>query len=239
MNIFSRRSRPVHMGKFPMEKIRRVARPAADISGDVQRIPKPSKPATGESAKTPLGRALQRMSKTHDDIHDGPVASEKAPISDDPREIAEHIKSFCYFLDADIVGICEIPEHAWYSHDSDGTEIFPDHRYAIVIAIGQREETLDAAFGADVISAAQGQRADLIGTTIACTVADYIRQLGWPARAHTATKSDVLPLPLTIHAGIGELSRIGERVSNPFLGSRFNSSVITTDLPMTTDQPIA
>jgi reductive dehalogenase len=254
MNIFSRRKRPVHMGKFPMEKIRRVDSPTTYISGDVPRVPKRAnfftRAAKGDLgrkaqferthrfAKTPLSKTLRRMSKTHDDIHDGPVAAEVAPISTDPQEVAEHIKSFCYFLDADIVGICEIPEYAWYSHDADGTEITPYHRYAIVIATDQGFETLDAASGDDFISNAQSQRAYLMGSTIACTVADYIRQLGYPARAQTATKSDVLHLPLTIHAGIGELSRIGELVLNPFLGPRFKTSVVTTDLPMAIDKPI-
>ena len=62
-------------------------------------------------------------------------------------------------------------------------------------------------------------------------MADYIRQLGYPARAHTATSSDVLHLPLTLLSGMGELSRIGELVLNPFLGPRFKTHIVTTDLP--------
>ncbi|MBT5047924.1 MAG: reductive dehalogenase [Rhodospirillaceae bacterium] len=254
MNIFSRRSRPMHMGKFPMEKIRRVDKPTTYISDDVKRVPMRAnfftRAAMGDLgkkaqherkfrfAKTPLSMALRNMSKSHDDIHDGPVADEKAPISSDPKEITEHIKSMCHFLDVDMVGICEVPDYAWYSHDLDGNEITPYHKYAIVLVFDQGFETLDAASGDDWISNAQSQRAYLIGSTVSCVVADYIRQLGWPARAQTATKSDVLHLPLTLLSGMGELSRIGELVLNPFLGPRFKTSVITTDLPLEIDKPI-
>jgi len=254
MRWFSSKDRPMHLGKYRMEKIRRVEKPTTYISDDVPRVPKranfftrAAKGDLGEKAKferthrfakTPLSMALRKMSSTHDDIHDGKVASEKAPITDDPIKIAEHIKSFCHFLDADMVGICEVPNYAWYSHDNDGTPIEPYHKYAIVIVTDQGYDTLEAASGDDWISNAQSQRAYLVGSTIACNVADYIRQLGWPARAQTATKSDVLHLPLTLLSGIGELSRIGELVLNPFLGPRFKTTVVTTDLPLAIDRPI-
>jgi ferredoxin len=48
----------------------------------------------------------------------------------------------------------------------------------------------------------------------------------------------VLQLPLVLKAGLGEMSRIGEVALNPFLGPRFKTSVITTDLPMAVDRPI-
>ena len=39
-------------------------------------------------------------------------------------------------------------------------------------------------------------------------------------------------------AGLGELSRIGELVLNPFVGPRLKTVVMTTDMPLETDQPI-
>ncbi len=50
--------------------------------------------------------------------------------------------------------------------------------------------------------------------------------------------SDVLHIPLILWAGLGELSRIGELVLNPFVGPRFKSVVMTTDFPLEADQPI-
>ena len=254
VQLFSRRSRPIHMGRYPMEKIRRVAEPTTCISPNVPRVPmranfftraargdlgdKAGRERRERFAKTPLSVVLRRMSATQNDVHDGPVAPHRAPIPDDPQEVAKHIKSLCHFLDADMVGICEVPEHAWYSHDLDGNPIRPYHKYAIVLMTDQGFETLDAASGDDWISNSQSQRAYLKGSTAACVVAGYIRELGWPARAQTASRSDVLHLPLTLLAGLGELSRIGELVLNPFLGPRFKTTVITTDLPMAVDAPI-
>ena len=40
MRLFSNRARPPHLGKYPMEKIRRVARPTPRIAADVPRQPK-------------------------------------------------------------------------------------------------------------------------------------------------------------------------------------------------------
>ena len=48
----------------------------------------------------------------------------------------------------------------------------------------------------------------------------------------------MLQLPLTLLAGLGELSRIGEVVLNPYLGPRFKTAAITTSLPMAVDKSI-
>ena len=69
-------------------------------------------------------------------------------------------------------------------------------------------------------------------------MAAHIRRLGYSARSHTNADSDVLHIPLIMLAGLGELSRIGELVLNPFVGPRFKSVVVTTDLPLSADQPI-
>ena len=239
MNLFSRRRRAPHLGRYKMEKIKRVARPGTGVPDHVPRAMRAdilTHPAPG--AETPFGVSLRRMSATHGDLHDGPVAEHKAPIPGDPEAVANHIKSLAYFLDADMVGICEVPDHGWHSHDLDGNEIRPYHHYAVVILVDRGSDTLDAATGGEGIGDSRGARADLKGSTIACVMADYIRQLGWPARAQTAASSDVLHIPLTLQAGLGALGRTGEVVLNPFLGARFETAVVTTDLPMTTDLPI-
>ena len=40
MRIFSRKKRPMHLGRYPMEKIRRVDRPTTLITDDVKQVPK-------------------------------------------------------------------------------------------------------------------------------------------------------------------------------------------------------
>ncbi len=248
------RKRPLHLGRYPMEKIRRVDRPTTRITADVPRVPQRAnffnrarfgdlgaKPAAEVSrfvAKYPLSAALSRLNAAQRLFHEGEVAPGQAPLPEDPQEVANHIKALCYFLDADIVGICEVPAYAWYSHDLQGNPIEARHRYAIVMLIDQGYETMAGSSGDDWISGAQSMRAYLKGSMIACTVADYLRQLGFDARAHTDADSQVLHLPLTLLAGLGELGRIGELVLNPFLGPRFKTSVVTTNLTLTVDKPI-
>jgi len=253
MNLFSRRRRAPHLGRYKMEKIKRVARTTPHIPDHAPRIPMradiSTRAAPGDAggsghrrpepfAETPLDVSLRRMSATHGDLHDGPVAEHKAPIPGDPEAVANHIKSLAYFLDADMVGICEVPDHGWVSHDLDDNPITPYHDYAVVILIDRGSGTLDGAAGGEGFGDGRRARADLKGSTIACVMADYIRQLGWLARAQTAAGSDVLHTPLTLQAGLGALERTGEVVLNPFLGARFETAVVTTDLPMTTDLPI-
>ena len=73
---------------------------------------------------------------------------------------------------------------------------------------------------------------------IASILADYIRRLGYSARAHHARSYQVVIPPILLWAGLGEMCRIGDIVLNPFLGIRFKASVVTTDLPLAVDKPI-
>ncbi len=254
MAWFSSRKRPMHLGRYPMEKIRRVDKPTTLITDDIQRVPKRAGffvrcahgdvgPKAGEEikrfiTKTPLNRAFGHVHWQQIAVHRGEPVEEKAPLPKDPKEVAKHIKSLCHFLDADIVGICEMPKWAWYSHQRDGTSIETDHKYAIVILIDQGFDTMEASSGDDWVSGTQSYRAYLKGSTVACVVADYIRRLGYPAQAHSNADGDVLQIPLMVLAGVGELSRIGELVLNPFLGPRHKTAIVTTDLPLAVDKPI-
>ena len=48
----------------------------------------------------------------------------------------------------------------------------------------------------------------------------------------------MLQPPLLLLSGLGEVSRIGEVILNPYLGPRLKSGVVTTDLPLAHDKPI-
>jgi len=104
--------------------------------------------------------------------------------------------------------------------------------------IDQGYDTMEGSSGDDWISGSQSMRAYLRGAEIAGTMAEFLRAKGFPARAQTNADSDVLHIPLILWAGLGELSRIGELVLNPFVGPRFKSVVLTTDLPLEVDKPI-
>jgi len=237
-----------------MEKIRRVATPTTLITDHVQRVPKRAgffmrafHGDLGERAakeirrfitKSPLNAAIGHVHWKQVPVHRGAPAEDQAPLPDDPEAMARHLKALCYFLDADLVGICAVPDYAWYSHDKDGVPIETRHKYAIVIMVDQGWDTMEGASGDDWISGAQSYRAYLNSSTAATITADYIRRLGHPAQAHSNADGDVLMIPLMLLAGLGEMSRIGELVLNPFIGPRHKVAVVTTDLPLAVDKPI-
>lgn len=255
MGLFFTKNRAPHLGRYPMETVKRVDRPTTRIDEErVPRVPfrgsfftRPFFGDLGERAKAerprfvakyPLADAMGEIMRAIVPLQDGPVAPETAPGTDDPDAMARHIKSLAYFLDMDIAGICEIPPYAWYSHDAEGNEIVPYHKYAIVMLIDQGFETMEGASGDDWISGTQSYRAYLRGAEAGSVIAGYIRRLGYGARCQSAADGHVLQIPLMLWAGLGELSRIGELVLNPFIGPRSKTVVVTTDLPMTCDKPI-
>jgi len=190
-------------------------------------------------AKHPLSGALVNMQFTLAQIVDGMAAQERAPLPSDPAAMARHIKEAAYFLRADLVGICELPPYAVYSNSmATGEPVELNHKYAISIIIDQDWKTAEATVGNDWISNSMSFLAYSTSGFIACILADYIRRLGFPARAHHARNYQVVLPPILLKAGIGEMCRIGDIVLNPFMGPRFKAAVVTTDLPLAVDKPI-
>ena len=247
--------RPWHLGKYPMEKIqRRDETTTLIIDEEVQRVParqnffrragagdlgpRPMKEVRRFIAKAPHGLASADMLGRLSQLRDGETAEKQAPGCEDPDRNRDAVKALGHFLGADMTGVCEAPLHAWYSHRGDGSEIVPCHKNAIVFVLDQGYETMEGASGDDWISGAQSMRAYLRAAIIASTLAAHLRRLGFSARSYSSVTDDLNHIPLLLRAGIGELSRIGELVLNPFVGPRFKSGVVTTDFPMTPDRPI-
>jgi len=112
-----------------------------------------------------------------------------------------------------------------------------NHKSAILLVVDQDYDTMRGSTGDDWISGAQSFIGYSTSAFIACMMANYIRKLGYPARAHHVFNYQVLVAPLLLLAGIGEICRAGI-VLNPFLGTRFKAAVVTTDLPLEPDSPV-
>ncbi len=247
--------RPSHMSRYPMEQVKRVDRPTTLIYEDqVPRVPKRAEffqrarmGDLGAKAKKEVMRFAFKHPLTHGMMHplramvphqDGAVAPETTPGFDDEAANTRAIKSLSYHLGADLTGICELPRYAWYSHDGKGKEVEMKHRYAVVMLIDQGYDTMEGASGDDWISGCQSMRGYIRGAEIAGVMADFLRDQGYDSRPQTNADSHVLQIPLVLLAGLGELSRIGELVLNPYVGPRFKSVVLTTNLPLVPDKPI-
>ncbi|MFC1532277.1 reductive dehalogenase [Thermodesulfobacteriota bacterium] len=256
VTTFQRAFNSKKLDPYPVEVLKRVDRPTTIINEE--QIERQDERETGFSrarrgdfgsyikkegprfvSKFPLSAAQSKMTRHIATFDEGKYAPGKAPLPDDPVAMARHIKATAYFLRADIVGICKLPPYAVYSHIA-GTEepVELNHKYAIAIVIDQDWKTAEAAVGNDWISASMSFVAYSTSAFIAHILADYIRRLGYPARAHHSGYYQVVVPPILLWAGIGEMCRAGEMVLNPFIGNRFKAAVVTTDLPLATDKPI-
>ena len=249
-DMLARRGR---LGPYPMERLKRVAQPTTRITDGITRFDERehgfARAMRGDfgpylaaemgrfTHKYPVGAAFANMTSNFVPLVDGVVAPQKAPLPENPELLSQHIKQLGYFYRADVIGICRLPQYAVYSHDTAGNPIELNHRFAILIVIDQDYETMRGSTGDDWISGSQSFIGYSTSAFIACIMADYIRKLGYPARAHHALNYQVLAVPLLLLAGIGELCRTGI-VLNPFLGTRFKAAVVTTDLPLEEDKPV-
>ena len=242
-------------GAQPFENLRRVDSPTTYIDEDnVARVPKRAD-MFARAQFGDMGKSLQDATKGGHYVRksapsfaqrrvlgafvllqDGEGAD--TPRSRDVQRNAANIKAATYFLGVDAVGLSRCPEWSWYSHDAAGEEIAPPHDQAISMIIDQGYETMEGASGDDWISVAQSMRAYLRFSLLGGVIAQQIRNLGYKAKAHTVMDGEVLQPPLLLLSGLGEVSRIGEVILNPYLGPRLKSGVVTTDMPMAHDKPI-
>ena len=256
-NQLAYRRRRYKDGAYPFEKSKRVATPTTLIDEPrIPRVPKRTdmfaraifgdmgkkvqngarngnyvrKSATSFAARRPLGAFVL--------LQDGPVAAQISADAKDAQRNADNIKAALYFLGADAVGISRCPDWVYYSHDAAGEPLAAYHPNAVSVVIDQGHETMEGASGDDWIACSQSMRAYLRFSLLGGIIGDQIRNLGYSARVHTVMDGEVLQPPLLLLSGLGEVSRIGEVILNPFLGPRLKSGAITTDMPLAYDQPI-
>lgn len=250
------RTREFRDGPHPFESLKRVDEPTTYIDrANVARVPKRAnmfarslfgdlgkaaqegarngnyvrKSASSFAFRPSLGAFILLQDGEERDVH---------PSTLDPERNANNIKAALYFLGMDAVGLSACPDWTYYSHDAAGNPIAPYHEHAVSMIVDQGHETMEGASGDDWIACAQSMRAYLRFSLIGGVLAQHIRDLGYSARTHTVMDDEVLHPPLLLLSGLGEVSRIGEVILNPFLGPRLKSGVVTTSMPITHDRPI-
>lgn len=158
---------------------------------------------------------------------DGPVARTRIEVADADAMSAK-IKEEAGRLGAAAVGISRVVPEALYQNYDTGFE------YAVSVACPMDfEEMMHVAHARGGI---ETMRAYNETTRVAVELAEYIRSLGWPARAYCES-ADFLHIPLAINAGLGELGKHGSLI-NRELGSNFRLATVLTDLPLAPGQPV-
>ncbi len=168
-------------------------------------------------------------------------AVEGTPSSDrvgcDPQEVTGFIKGWAGKMGVVSVGVTKLKDYHLYSvigrGELYGQPVELDHEYAIAITVEMDKEMVDRApMGPVVMESAQQY---LTSGVMAVQLAEFIRNLGYPARAHIDGNYRVVCPLVAWDAGLGEIGRMG-LLMTPELGPRVRIAVVTTDLPLVTDE---
>ena len=176
---------------------------------------------------------------------DGEPAKTKKDFS--PDRANRKVKESARIYGADLVGVGPLRQEWTYSHvgasggdqpgyKTWGTRIdLRKHTSAVAMGFCMNLELLNTAPHFPTILASAQAYAQSAWTAV--QLADYIRQLGYSARAHHFSSYEVLVIPVAVDCGLGELSRAGYLLTKEYgLGVRL--SVVTTDMPLAHDESV-
>lgn len=158
-----------------------------------------------------------------------------------PDEYTRFIKDTLLYLGASEVGVCKLTPAFIYSNTGKGPEkwgyeIHNDHKFAIVYTIEMDFEMVRKA--PMIPTVVETAKKYLEAQRISISIANFIRSLGYDARAHVSGSNYQLILPpLAYEAGLGELGRCGYLISKGF-GARVRLGAVSTNLPLITDKPV-
>jgi ferredoxin len=161
----------------------------------------------------------------------------RQPLCVQPSEMAEFLKRWTKKLGAVSVGITELKDYHKYSiigrGERYGEPVNLDHTYALALTV-EMDKTMiaHAPYGPTAMESAQQY---VIAGNIAVQLAEFIKELGYSARAHIDGNYRVVCPLVARDAGLGEIGRMGLLIT-PELGPRVRLAVVTTDMPLVTDE---
>jgi reductive dehalogenase len=172
------------------------------------------------------------------------IPEEKKVTDIDPSKMSEKIKRVGRWFGANLVGISELNRLWLYSHwgdhgaklgemfkPGDPVELPEEYTYVIVFAIDM--DYTDIQRSPAVTPAIDLGYSKMAFT--AASVAEFIRILGYQA---IPSGNDMgLTIPMAVDAGLGELARNGQLITEEY-GPRVRISKVFTDLPLLPDEPI-
>ncbi len=177
------------------------------------------------------------------EVSDFPRQGSREPFKmKSPAATAKLIKKVSYEFGTVLVGITKLNPDWVYQYPSsrrgfatDEPIEVPKHwKYAIVVGTPMSWDPMYA-------NPTYGTSNDAYSKSriVAFRLASFIKRLGYAARPHTPGNSyDLMVPPIMVDAGLGEQGRHSV-VITPELGCNFRPAVVTTNLPMATDKPIA
>lgn len=200
---------------------------------------KPGLLAEGSSGYNPLAFSAAEASFTTiaqlQPFVDGEPAERRLEVH--PDAATAFVKRWVLKLGAVSVGVTELRDYHLYTTVGRGPDwgrpVTLDHRFAVALTVEMDKETLDHAPLAPTVMESAQQYVE--SGVIAVQLAEFIRRLGYPARAHIDGNYRVVCPLVAQDAGLGEIGRMG-LLMTPRLGPRVRVAVVTTDLPLTVDE---
>lgn len=177
------------------------------------------------------GKIWQRlMNLWHIRRGNGPVATKRLAVQD-PHAMAAEIKALTKRLAGEcVVGITRVMDQAII----EGEKV--PYKYAICIGAPMNREIMMRA--PEPIAGVEVMRGYRRAARIVVAIAEHIRAMGWPAKAHADPKAGAfLHIPHAIEAGLGQLGKHGSMINREY-GSNFRLAAVTTDLPLSVDAPV-
>ncbi len=165
----------------------------------------------------------------------GPVAP--IPLSLQSEDATDYLKGLARYYGARTVGIAALQPYHVYSHIGRGSGVYGASipvrdQYAVVFTVEMAHALVGAAPQAPAMLETAKEYA--VAAQIAVQLAAFIRDLGYPARAHIDGNYRVILPLLARDAGLGEIGRMGILMT-PELGPRVRLGAVTTDLPLAVD----
>ena len=155
----------------------------------------------------------------------------KSPV--DPQDMSDRLTKMIVRWGAHSAGITKLHDYHIYSVGGRGNrydEVFEkEHEYAIAFTVEMDYDMMRAAPDAPTVVESANQY--LQSALIAVQIAEFIRDLGYPARAHIDANYKLICPLVARDAGLGEIGRMG-LLMTPKLGPRVRIAVVTTDLPL-------
>jgi ferredoxin len=200
---------------------------------------KPGLLAEGTTAYHPYGfRAADASFWTIERLRpfvDGEPSTDKVDVS--PVEVTSFLKRWALKLGAVSVGMTKLRDYHLYSvvgrGEQYGEPVILDHGFALALTVEMDKAMIDRAPLAPTVMESAQQYVE--SGVIAVQLADFIRRLGYQARAHIDGNYRVVCPLVARDAGLGEIGRMG-LLMTPRLGPRVRTAVVTTDLALVTDE---
>jgi len=153
----------------------------------------------------------------------------------DSEKMSSFIKAWGRKLGALDIGFCKLKDYHLYSHkgrgDEYGNEVHNSHSHAIAFTVEMTEEMVQSAPQSSIVMESAQQYLD--SGHIAIQIAEFLRHLGYSARAHIDGNYQVVCPLVARDAGLGEIGRMGLLMTHK-QGPRVRLGVVTTEFPLTT-----